>query len=92
MIHLVGALGTVLVLGAYFLVSTRRIGSASRAFQGMNLVGAAALVVYAVALSAWANLVLNSVWAAIALVALLRLRRTAAPASTSRTPRPTATE
>jgi lipid-A-disaccharide synthase-like uncharacterized protein len=74
-IHLVGAAGTILVLGAYFLVSTRRIRSESVAFQAMNLVGAALLTVYAVALTAWATVALNGVWGVIALAALVRVVR-----------------
>lgn len=72
-IHVVGAAGTVLVLGAYFLVSTGRLRSESTGFQGMNLVGALLLTGYALALSAWATVALNAVWAVIALVALRRV-------------------
>lgn len=72
MIHVVGAIGTVLVLGAYFLVSTNRIRSASVSFQGLNLVGAALLALYAFVLTAWAAVALNTVWAGIAAVALVR--------------------
>lgn len=75
MIHLVGAVGTILVLGAYFLVSTRRIRSESVAFQAMNLSGALLLTGYAFALAAWATVVLNGIWGIIALAALTRVVR-----------------
>lgn len=71
--HVIGGIGTVLVLVAYFLVSTGRIASRSWAFQGMNLIGASLLTVYGVLLFAWATVALNAVWGVIALVALLRV-------------------
>lgn len=77
MIHVVGTIGMLLVLGAYTLVSLRRIASASVAFQGLNLVGAGFLAVYSVVLGAWATVALNAVWALIALAALVRLRSAA---------------
>lgn len=73
MVHVIGGIGTILVLAAYFLVSTGRLKSASLGFQGMNLIGAALLTIYAVALVAWASVALNAVWGIIALVALVRV-------------------
>ena len=75
MVHVIGFIGTFLVLGAYFLLSAGRIRSASFAYQGTNLLGAALLVAYAVLLSAWASIALNVVWGLIAMVALTRLVR-----------------
>lgn len=71
--HVVGGAGTVLVLVAYFLVSTGRIASQSFAFQGMNLLGAVLLTVYGFLLFAWATVALNAVWGVIALLALIRV-------------------
>ena len=73
--HVIGGIGTVLVLAAYFLVSTGRLQSKSYGFQGMNFLGAGLLAVYAVLLVAWASVALNVVWGAIALVALWRVFR-----------------
>lgn len=75
MIHVVGGIGTVLVLLAYFLVSSRRIASESRAFQGLNLVGAILLALYSWAMLAWSSVALNAIWAVIALIALWRILR-----------------
>lgn len=77
MIHVVGTIGMLLVLGAYALVSLRRIAAASVAFQGLNLVGAGFLAAYSLALGAWATVALNVVWALIALAALVRVRSAA---------------
>ena len=51
--HVIGGVGTVLVLAAYFLVPTGRLQSKSYGFQGMNFVGAGSLAVYALLLVAW---------------------------------------
>jgi hypothetical membrane protein len=75
MSHAIGFLGTFLVLGAYFLLSTGRISAASRQYQGINLLGAALLTLYGFLLAAWASIALNAIWGAIALVALLRVLR-----------------
>lgn len=75
MIHVLGILGTILVLGAYFLVSSGRMQSASIRYQGMNLVGAGLLAAYQVFLAAWPTVVLNIVWAGIAVAAIMRVRR-----------------
>jgi hypothetical protein len=74
-IHAVGVVGLVLLLGGYFLVSAGRLGGQSAAYQAMNLAGAVVLIWYSYALSAWASVVLNLVWALIAAVALVRARR-----------------
>ena len=75
MIHVVGAIGMLLILGAYGLVSSARIEGSGAAYQGMNLAGAGFLIIYSAALGAWVTVVLNVVWAAIAVVALVRHRR-----------------
>lgn len=75
MVHVLGGIGTILVLGAYFLVSTQRVTPRSLSFQGMNLVGALLLAVYGALLFAWASVALNIVWAAIGLFAIWRIVR-----------------
>lgn len=75
MVHVIGGIGTVLVLLAYFLVSTGKLKSASVGFQGTNLVGAALLTVYGFLLFAWASVALNAIWGLIAVVALARVVR-----------------
>lgn len=75
MIHAVGTLGLLMLLGAYFLISTGRLSAASPRYQGMNLVGAIALLVYSYVLGAWASVALNVIWGGIAVAALARLTR-----------------
>lgn len=73
--HVIGGIGTILVLTAYFLVSTGRVPSRSLGFQGINLVGAILLTIYGFMLFAWATVALNGVWGLIAIVALFRVFR-----------------
>lgn len=62
-----------MVLLAYLMLSTKRIQSDSVSYQGLNLVGAVLLIIYAVVLTAWANVMLNVVWGFIAIFALGKL-------------------
>ena len=80
MIHVFGNFGVLMVLAAYFLVSNGRISSTSSSYQVLNLVGGAILVAYSVVFFAWANVVLNTIWFCIALVALIKIRRARAAA------------
>lgn len=74
-LHLVGNVGVLCVLAAYFLVSTGKVASISVKYQVLNLVGAIILTIYAIILVAWASVALNAIWALIALVALARGRK-----------------
>jgi hypothetical protein len=75
LMHVIGTGGAILVLLAYFLVSNEKVTSASVPFQLINLVGAGLLTTYALLLQGWSLVALNGIWAIIALVALLRIRR-----------------
>lgn len=73
--HVIGTGGALLVLLAYFLVSTGRVASSSVRFQMINLIGAGLLTTYALILQGWSLVFLNGVWAIVALVALARIVR-----------------
>jgi hypothetical protein len=70
-----GWLGAAALLAAYALVSSGRLDGRGPAFQVMNLLGAAGLVVNAVHHAAWPSAVLNVIWAAVGSAALLRRAR-----------------
>ena len=73
MVEIIGYVGMILILGAFFLVSSGRLKSNSFGFQGINLIGAILLSVYSVFRAVWPSFVLNGVWSLIALVALIRI-------------------
>lgn len=83
LLHVIGNLGVLMILGAYFLVSTGRLASISPKYQYLNLAGGSIMVVYSIILVAWASVVLNGVWAIIAATSLVRnarRRKSEAPA------------
>lgn len=81
-IETVGWIGALLILGAYVLLSTERIRSASRTYQWMNVVGAACFIVNSGWNGAIPSAVLNVIWFFIGLYALWALRqRTLRPES-----------
>lgn len=81
LLHVIGTGGAICVLLAYFLVSNGKVTSSSVPFQLINLVGAALLTTYAFILQGWSLVFLNGIWAVIALVALVRIRRARAGVS-----------
>jgi hypothetical protein len=70
LVHALGMVGFVLILGAYWLVSAGRTPPASPQYQWLNLGGAIVLILYSGFLGAWVSVALNVVWAAIAANAL----------------------
>lgn len=70
-----GWLGAAALLLAYGLVSAGRLDGRSAGFQLLNLGGAAGLLVNGAHHGAWPSAVLNAVWVAVGVVALVRLAR-----------------
>jgi hypothetical protein len=68
----VGWGGAGLLLTAYAMASAERIPAGGRAFQLLNLFGAAALTVNSGYHQAWPSALLNTAWIAIGLAALTR--------------------
>ncbi|MFM9455074.1 CBU_0592 family membrane protein [Streptomyces europaeiscabiei] len=64
--------GAGLLLTAYAMASTERISAGGRAFQLLNLFGAAALTVNSGYHQAWPSALLNTAWIGIGLAALTR--------------------
>lgn len=67
MADILGWLGATLVLGAYALVSLRKLPPSSLLWAGMNVVGAATLATSALIDARWPFVVLNVVWLCIGL-------------------------
>ena len=74
-IETIGWGGMVLILAAYVLLSMGRIDGRSRAYQWMNVVGAACFVLNSGYNGAIPSATLNVAWAAIGLYTLWRVRR-----------------
>jgi hypothetical protein len=74
-----GWMGSILYLPAYALVSAKKTEGDSllstgrlRLYQGINIFAGSLLVIYTLALGAFATTGLNAIWAAIGLVTLGR--------------------
>lgn len=77
----IGAVGTV---GAYAMVSQRRMEAHSLRFQTINVACAALLSVSALSVSNWPSMMSNLVWMFIGLHALLGARQALREAVTTR--------
>jgi hypothetical protein len=70
LIDILGWTGSILYLLAYALVSSKRTEGDSLLYQGINIFAGSLLVVYTLALGAYATTGLNAVWVAIGLITL----------------------
>ena len=64
-VHIVGTVGALLLLAAYYLVSKKKLDGHSRMYQFLNILGAAGLAVNSGYFHAWPPMVLNLVWIAL---------------------------
>lgn len=68
--ELIGWLGAVLYIVSYFLLARGTWKQNQPKYHALNLSGAACLVIHAIYLHDMANVLVNAVWAGIALVAI----------------------
>lgn len=74
--ELMGWLGAVLYIISYFLLA-RGIWKQNQAkYHALNLSGAACLIIHAIYLHDMANILVNTVWAGIALVSIYNFSTT----------------
>ena len=71
----VGWVGAFLVVTAFFLVSTKRIKATSRRYELLNLFGAIGVGVNVFYQQSWPALVLQIIWALIAIYSLVKLKK-----------------
>lgn len=79
LIEAVGWAGALLILAAYILLSTGRLDGRSRAYQWMNVTGAAGFVVNSGWNGALPSAVLNIVWMGIGFLTLWQIRKSIDP-------------
>lgn len=72
-VEIAGWFGAVCVLGAYVLLTMKRLDSDTVAFQSLNVAGAAGFIVNTAWHGAIPSMVLNIVWCGVGLVALARI-------------------
>lgn len=71
-VQIVGWVGTVLIVLAYVLVSTKKMDGSNTYYQLINLFGALGVGVNVFYQEAWPALALQVVWGIIAVLALVR--------------------
>jgi hypothetical protein len=72
LIEIIGWIGTVLIVGAYFLNINGKIKSTAIPYILANLVGGILFSIYTFAHRTWPNMVVNVVWVFIAVAALMK--------------------
>jgi len=70
-----GWIGTFAYLIAYLLLSTGKLKGDQKLYHMLNIMGAIGLTYNAVALSDYPNVIVNIVWAVIAVWAILLIQR-----------------
>ena len=70
--EIIGWTGTLAILLAYFLVSTKKISSDDRNYQILNLIGAVGIIINSGVHGAIPSVGLNVVWLLIALYGLMK--------------------
>lgn len=70
-VDVAGWLGAVVILAAYGLLAAHRIDGRSRAYHLLNLLGAAGIALNSGWNGAMPSAILNVIWAAIAIYALI---------------------
>lgn len=73
--QIIGWIGTILVVLAYFLNSTGKISSSSKRYQLLNLLGAIGVGFNVFHQQAWPALALQVTWGIIALLSLIRRKK-----------------
>ncbi|MFY0598856.1 MAG: hypothetical protein JXR03_04235 [Cyclobacteriaceae bacterium] len=75
LIDVLGWIGSVEVILAYFLISYKKVDSDSRLYQLLNLTGAIFLIVNTIYYGAYPSTFINIVWVGIAVFALAKMVR-----------------
>lgn len=70
-VDIIGVVGAALILAAYFMATTKRWDTHSLPYQLTNLGGASGLIVYSFSKTAYVHVVINAVWAVVAVVGLV---------------------
>jgi len=71
-VECLGWLGAILVLSAYYLISTDKVTSASSLFQWLNIIGAIGLIIHTIFNHAYPSAFVNVIWVGVAVYSLLK--------------------
>ncbi len=71
--QIIGWIGMILILAAYFLVSFDMVTVHNIWFQLLNIIGSFGLALVAFGRRDWQPMVLNIIWILIAIIAMVRI-------------------
>ena len=69
--EVIGWTCTVLLVGAYAMVATRKLDARSPLYHVLNLVGAIGLAAFSIYKTAWPLVALNAFWGGVALIGIV---------------------
>ena len=70
-----GWIGMIFILVAYWLVSAKKVEGGARLYQLLNFVGALGIIWNTFVQQAWPAMLLNVIWALIAIKTLLIIKK-----------------
>lgn len=73
LIETAGWYGTIVILGAYALVSFNLLKSASLTYQLLNITGSLGILVVSLTKRLYQSVVLNIIWGIVGLIAIISL-------------------
>ena len=73
-LDIIGWIAMIMVLVAYILLSLNKIEN-GKLYQTLNFVASILMIVALYPKDAWFSVVLNVIWAIVALIALIKLRK-----------------
>ena len=68
--EVIGWTCTVLLVGAYALVATRKLDARSPTYHVLNLIGAIGLAAFSIYKTAWPQVALNAFWGGVAVIGI----------------------
>jgi hypothetical protein len=74
-IDICGWIGSIVILAAYFGISTGRLKSAAVSYQLLNVAGSVLLIINTVFYGAYPSSFVNIVWAGIGVMAMLHKQK-----------------
>ena len=75
LIQTLGWIGTLLIVSAYYLVSSKKLTGNNRTYQAMNLFGAIGVGIHVFYQEAWPAVALQSIWGIIAILSLIKTHK-----------------
>lgn len=70
---IIGWVGMILIILAYFLLSTKKLKSKSIIYHLLNLLGGAGIIVSAFTTQSWPAMILNIIWMIIAVFSIYKI-------------------